>query len=271
MYYMDSTELHEYMQFAKKAARMAGDVMQAYYYADQHVEIKDDDSPVTIADKEINAKLIDLVKAEYPLHGVLGEEESWNPERNLLWVCDPIDGTQAFMSHLPMSMFSLALVEDGRPLVAVAYNPWTNQLYEATKGSGALRNGVSIAVSDRKWAAKAVVLGSSSAISRAEAVDNSAIRAELWKKSIAVINAPGTVFKGCLVAEGSADGRTFVHSGAHDVAAIKLIIEEAGGKVTDLDGNEQRYDGPINGAVMSNGVIHDELLNLVKQHANTRH
>jgi fructose-1,6-bisphosphatase/inositol monophosphatase family enzyme len=267
---MNDLQLRGYIDFAKKVALKAGVIMNKYFYADQRIEIKSDSSPVTIADKEINSLLIDLVKKHYPDHGVRGEEESWCPEEKILWVCDPIDGTKAFTVHMPLAMFSLALVEDGRPILAAAYNPFTDTLYEAQLGQGARRNGETIHVSDRSWGAGLQLVGSGHGIYSHEPVDSPLFLEELQRQKITVSNVPSTVFKGCLIAEGSLDGRTFMHSGAHDIAAIKLIIEEAGGKVTDLAGDEQRYDQPINGAIMSNGLIHDELLDLVGRHANLR-
>ncbi len=245
--------------FAKRMAGEAGLIMQKYYRIDQHVETKSDDTPVTIADKEVNQMIVDRVQAEFPEYGVLGEELSYKSDREKLWVCDPIDGTPAFIYHIPTSMFSLALVVNGEPQVAVTFNAFTGDLYSAIKTKGAFRNDKPIKVSKRSWGKGTRVAGSSDG-----AVDGISDRESLTKQGIKVINAFGSVFKGSLVAEGSLDGRVFIHKGAHDMAAIKLIIEEAGGKLTDLDGNEQRYDRAINGAIMSNGLIHDELLKLVR-------
>jgi fructose-1,6-bisphosphatase/inositol monophosphatase family enzyme len=247
------------LEFAKRIAGEAGLIMQKYYRADQHEETKADHTPVTIADKEVNQLVVDRVQAEYPNYGVLGEELSWQSDREKLWVCDPIDGTPAYIYHIPTSMFSLALVVDGEPQVAVTFSAFTGDLYWAIKTKGAFRNDQPIHVSSRSWGEGTRIAGSSDG-----AVDGISDRTSLTQQGIKVINAFGSVFKGSLVAEGSLDGRVFTHKGAHDMAAIKLIITEAGGKLTDLDGNEQRYDQAINGAVMSNGLIHDELLKLVR-------
>lgn len=246
------------LAFAKKVAGEAGLVIQKYYRADQQVETKSDDTPVTIADKEVNQLIVDRVQAEYPDHGVLGEELSWQSDREKLWVCDPIDGTPAFIYHIPTSMFSLALVVDGVPQVAIAFNALTGETYSAVKGQGAKLNEQVIKVSTRKWGKETRIVGSSDGT-----IDRDIPRSVLNEKGIQVISGYSVVFKGCLVADGSADGRTWAGTGAHDVAAVKLIVEEAGGKVTDYDGNEQRYDRPVKGVVMSNGLIHSELLELV--------
>jgi fructose-1,6-bisphosphatase/inositol monophosphatase family enzyme len=250
------------LEFAKNMADAAGKVMRKYYRADQQVETKADHTPVTIADTEINQLVIDRVKREFPDHGLLGEEISWQADREKLWVCDPIDGTSGYVLHVPTSMFALTLVIDGRPVVAVAYNPWAGNLYYAVKNRGAFRDDSPIHVSARKWGSQTIRLAGSSGGNQKEPANK--FSEKLAQANIYVTSYPGNVFKGCLIAEGSIEGRTFMYSGAHDVAAVKLIIEEAGGKVTDLDGNEQRYDQPINGAIMSNGLIHDELLKLVQ-------
>lgn len=244
--------------FAKDMARAAGEVMRRYYRIDQQVEVKKDLSPITIADTEINELMIKWVQETFPNDGVIGEEASWESERERVWVCDPIDGTHAYIIRVPTSMFSLALVIDGVPVVAAVYNPWTDEMYTAVTSEGAYRNESPIHVSSKDWG---------------EGVNITGTRGRSYEKikevltdtpGVKVNTIAGGVFKGCLVAEGAVEVWFFEHSGAHDVAAMKLIVEEAGGKVTDLDGNDQRYDRPINGAIMSNGHIHEELMNIVK-------
>lgn len=247
------------LAFAKDMAREAAEIMKKYYRVDQQVVTKKDLSPVTIADTTINDVLIERVQSAFPDDGVIGEEASWEPERSRVWVCDPIDGTVAYILKVPTSMFALALVEDGRPVMAVSYNPWVDELYWAAIGEGAYRNEEKIAVSKKTWGPGVHIAGSQN-----NPETHPDTRAELLEQGIHVNEFPGGVHKSCLVAEGAIEARIFMYAGAHDIAAVKLIIEEAGGKVTDLDGDEQRYDRPLNGAIMSNGLIHDELLNLVK-------
>lgn len=247
------------IEFAKNMAVVAGEIMKKYYRIDQGVQIKADNTPVTLADKEINDLLIQSVQKEFPDHGVLGEEASWNEDREKLWVCDPIDGTPAFIYHIPTFMFSLALVVDGKPELGIAFNATTGDVYHAIKGAGSFLNDKAINTSNREWGHETRLAGSSDG-----AVDGLS-KSALNEQGIKVINSFGAVFKGCMIAEGSLDGRVFIHNGAHDIAAVKLIIEEAGGKVTDLQGNEQRYDQRINGAIMSNGLIHDKLVEIVGQ------
>lgn len=246
------------LAFAKELAYEAGEIMKKYYRVDQQVETKVDDTPVTIADKQVNDLVIEHIKAMFPDDGVMGEEASWHADRHRLWVCDPIDGTIGYTMRIPTSMFSLALVIDGKPVIAVTYNPRVDELYHAVLGEGAFMNDQSINVSARSWGEDVRITTSShESIFRSKELVK-----ELSKQRVFVHALLGLVHQGCLIAEGAIEGRIFSYHGAHDIAAVKLIIEEAGGKVTDLDGNEQRYDQPINGAIMSNGLIHDKLLEL---------
>jgi fructose-1,6-bisphosphatase/inositol monophosphatase family enzyme len=254
-------DLKEYLKFAKEMAKMAADTMYKYYRANERtITHKADKSVVTIADMEINHRLIEEVQKRFPKHGVLGEEESYKKERNQLWVCDPIDGTASFVHHVPTSTFSLAYVEDGEPLLGLAYNPWTKDMYWATKGQGAFRNGQRLEIAtascnpDGREAMSACMLTEG---------DRGWPRMETPK--FKVVPGHGMVFKCCLVAEGSTNGQIFEGDTTHDVAAVACIIKEAGGKVTDIDGNEQRYDRPVNGFIGSDGRVHDELIELVKQ------
>lgn len=252
------------LSFAKDLARQAGEIMKKYYRGDQHVEIKDDNTPVTIADRAVNELVIEKIKSVFPDDGVLGEEASWKTDSERLWVCDPIDGTIGYTMHIPTSVFSLALVIGGKPVLAVVYNPQTDDLYHAATGGGAFRNDLPIKVSSKSWGENVHIIRSSNG----KDVFNSPELIQSLNEQGVYVNAMlGLVYQGCLMAEGAIEGRIFLYSGAHDIAAVKLIIEEAGGKVTDLDGNEQRYDQPINGAVMSNGLIHDKLLEI---YANSR-
>lgn len=246
-------EYQKEYEFAKRIARRAGEIMKQYYRTDQQVERKHDNSPVTIADKTINSFLIEEVQREFPEHGVLGEEESWNNGRYNMWVCDPIDGTRMYSYHIPISMFSLAYVVDGEPVVSVCYNPWTDDLYEARKGGGAWRNGKKISVASQN----PEVVGTWVNDFRGKAAD--LILEKGWHPTLLY----PFVFKGCLIAEGSLSGQATRLNSTHDAAAVVLLVQEAGGRVTDINGNIQRYDSPMNGCVMSNGVIHEELLDLI--------
>lgn len=264
---MNIDELNKYREFAVGVAREAGEIMRKYADMDQQVERKSDNSPVTIADKLINSLLIERVKGAFASHGVLGEEESYKSDRNELWVCDPIDGTVSFILHDPHSMFSLGFTVDGEVIVAAAYNPWTDELFTAIKGSGAEKNGKLIRVSDRTWGNGAVIVSTSDPIHKPYPTDSPEAILRIRSEGNRLFHLSGCVFKGVMIAQGYADGYIFPYDTAHDIAAVKLIVEEAGGSVTNLAGKEQRYDQKINGAIVSHKGVHTELREIAEDYA----
>lgn len=253
------------LKFAVALARDAGAIMRDYAgKARESVQTKSNNTPVTEADTKINSLLISRVQEQFPEHGVLGEEESLHAERSQLWVCDPIDGTAGFILGAPTAMFSLAYVVDGQPQVAVMYEPLLDKMFTAVKGQGAYLNGQPLRVSDTAGLQRASV-GVTASVGQIFA--RKPFFDALLKEQAFISTIPGNVFKASLVAQGLMDAFIFPGRGAHDIAAEKLIIEEAGGKVTNLEGQEQRYDRAIRGAVVSNGSpIHDTLVRLLQEY-----
>jgi myo-inositol-1(or 4)-monophosphatase len=250
------------LEFAKKLAREAAEIMTQYFDADdKKVELKANASQVTIADKLINQLVIDQVAAKFPSHGVLAEEGSRHEDRKELWVCDPIDGTKGFILGIPTAMFSLAFVVNGRPEVAVMLDPFHDRLYTALRGKGAWANDIALHVSKHATLKGAHIVGPAS---YKELKDRRTFFDRLLEVGASQLSVPGAVFRSSLVAGGGIEAHLFPGRSAHDIAAAKLVVEEAGGKVTDLYGKEQRYDGRIYGAIISNGHLHDELVKLLK-------
>src|SRR3989344_6391631 len=141
--------MEEYLTFAKNLALNAGNIMLKYFQVGLDSKVKSDNSIVSVADEEINQLVIDEVSKKFPDFSVFGEEGSVHKKSNFVWVCDPLDGTVPFVKGLPVSVFSLALVEDGKPIVGVVYDPFTKRLYCGTLGGGATLNDSSIIVSNK--------------------------------------------------------------------------------------------------------------------------
>lgn len=252
-----------YLQFAKEIAYEAGKIIRQYFKEDNGANYKQDQTIVTKADKKINKTLIERVKEKYPTHSVDGEEEQFG-KSEYVWVCDPIDGTAMYARHIPVSVFSLALVINGIPTIGVVYDVFTDNLYSAIKGKGAFKNETKITVND----VKLDDMRSISNLDMWPTADYNLYDAikELGKKTYFV--GLGSIIRASMcVATG--DFNLAIYPGTKhkncDIAAVKIIVEEAGGKVTDLFGNEQRYDKDINGAIISNSVIHDEVVRIVKE------
>lgn len=255
------------LEFAKTLAKDAGVIMKQYFGLSLAYEWKADQTPVTKADTEINSLVIQKIQEAFPGDGVYGEEESYETSSNRLWVCDPVDGTMPFSHGLQISTFSLALVIDGNPIVGVIYDPFTDRLFHATKNGGAFCNNDAIHVSNQPLQNALIdVEGFPAKGSKAVTSYDITIC-----KTIEVLGANTThlwsaIIAFALVASGQYSASLFNVRNIHDVAAAKVIVEEAGGKVTDLFGHDQRYDQPTNGFIASNGIVHDDLVRLFSNH-----
>lgn len=261
---MSENDKKHYLEFAKKLAYEAGEIMRKYFLATK-TEWKSDNTPLTQADTEINRLVIERIAAEYPEHSVLGEEESDMKGGALVWVCDPVDGTMPYSHGLPISTFSLALCEDGVPQVGVVYDPFMDRLWWATTGGGAFCNGDEIHVSNDGLANSLSALSAFPAPG-IEVVDcGQRVQEKLESASGNTVELWSAILPACLVADGNLVASLLNITAPQDPAAIKVIVEEAGGKVTDLFGNDQRYDRPTRGFIASNGVVHDDLVRIVRE------
>jgi fructose-1,6-bisphosphatase/inositol monophosphatase family enzyme len=252
----DAYDYDKELGVAKDIARRAGETIKRYFNADQRVMRKADNTVVTIADTEINRFVIEELEKHFD-DGIIGEEES-TAEYGMgrRWVCDPIDGTAAFTYGLPTAMFSLALVVDGEPVLGVAYDPFLDMLYEGTAGGGSFCNGERLHVSAGGLAGGRVGVG----IEASMILKNPAPLGRLLASGAKLATFSGAVYKACLVSRGRLVGHLGPNLRPHDVAAVEVLVREAGGTVSGLDGERLDYTAPFKGVVLSNGVVHEELL-----------
>jgi myo-inositol-1(or 4)-monophosphatase len=259
------SQYDEYLGFAKELAAEAGAIMKRYFRADDiGTEWKEDNTPLTVADTKINDLVIERVKQKFPSHGILGEEASYKTDRDLLWVVDPVDGTIPFSLGIPISTFSLGLVDrkDGQPLVGVVLDPSLNRLYSSIKGKGAYLNGVKIQTSNQKELERGYVsvIGRFGGESLADCID------QLHKENSKVFSLISQAYSSTLVASGELIGSIFAYGMPWDTAASALIVSEAGGEVTDMKGKVRRHDQVGDGCIQScNQEIHNQLLNILNK------
>lgn len=254
---MDESSLEKALEFAQMLARQAGEVMRRNFTIGMKKEWKEDKTPLTVTDTTINSLVLNAVKDSYPDHSFVGEEESNIKESEYTWVCDPVDGTVPFSHGYPTFVFSLALTHNGESVLGVVFDPIGDRLLKAQKGKGAFLNNKPISVSNDMLDERAFVslncdkklLG---------------LREQLLAKGCYLPVLYSCVYAGMLVASGEFEGEIYEYDKPWDGAALKIIVEEAGGKVTDLLGNEQRYDRTINGLIVSNKVVHDDLVAAVR-------
>jgi len=253
--------MDEYRHFATVLAKKAGNIIKNGFLSDIKTEWKGDNTPVTQIDKEINSLVMKTIKDKYPEHSILAEEESDLSKSDYVWVCDPLDGTIPFSVGYPCSVFTLALIYKGEVILGIIYDPYMERFVIAEKGKGAFLNGKQIFVSERKSIKSNYfnIESHSSFIA-----DLTPLYHEIILRDGIPMMIRSVVYAGMLLAMGQISGIYYGAKFPWDAAANKIIIEEAGGKVTDLYGNDQRYDQDTKGFIASNGLLHEELVEIVK-------
>jgi myo-inositol-1(or 4)-monophosphatase len=253
---LEGRVLDEYLDFGRELALDAGDAIRQGFGGTRRVTYKADGSPVTDVDIRVNQLVIDRIRGRYPGHAVLGEERDFGTGfESCQWICDPLDGTVPYLLGLPNSLFMIALADESGLLMAVAYDPFVNRMYHATRSGGAFCNGSPIHVSACGLSDGCVVLGSDS-LSFADAVRQAGGRVE---------SVPGSGYKSMMVARGEAVALIRATADFHDLAPAALIVAEAGGQVTALSGLPVDARRSVEGGVIiSNGRAHPALVALAR-------
>lgn len=252
-------KMQEYLDFATELAERAGEVTLKYFKQGVAVENKADASPVTIADRETEQFLRAAIAAQYPDHGILGEEYGeTNPGARWRWIIDPIDGTKAFVSGVPLYTVLIALECSGDSHLGVIRCPAQGETVAAATGYGCFFNGAPCRVSETGELARA----------RVTTTDWRNLRKHRPAFTAGVLDASdqalgwGDGYGYMLVATGRADAMIDPQMNLWDAAPLKPIILEAGGAYTDFNGITSVYTG---NTIASNGKIHDALLELARR------
>lgn len=248
------SHLSEYLDFAMEAAWQAGRQTLAHYQTGVAVQRKIDRSLVTIADRDAEKLLRDLIGWRYPDHAIVGEEFGDDGrEADQRWLIDPIDGTNTFVRGVPFYGVLMALEMAREPVVGVAYFPALDEMVAAARGLGCRWNGRRTRVSGVTHLSDACVVYT----------DGRNVRARLgeaWpalQDATAMQRSWGDCYGHCLVATGRADVMLDPRMNPWDCAALIPILQEAGGRFTDWSGRVVTDGGD---AVSTNGVLHDDML-----------
>ncbi len=242
----------DYLAFAMELALEAGAIIRRGFNQASVVTYKADGSPVTNVDVQVNQLAVERIRRRYPGHGLLGEEQDLGTgAESYRWICDPLDGTLPYVLGVPNSQFMLALAGEPGLLVAVAYDPFADRLYHATRHGGAFCGRHPVRVSAQTWGEGHVLLSAGSP-ALIGAVGRAGSRIEL---------VSGTGYKCMMVACGKAVGTIKETADFHDIAPAALIVTEAGGRVTASDGSPLAFDSEIEcGVIVSNGLVHQRLV-----------
>jgi 3'(2'), 5'-bisphosphate nucleotidase len=262
---------------AIETARLAGEVILEFYalevIAEEKYGIDNFSEPVTIADRTASKLIVERLSEEFPGDAVLSEEEKDDLETRLksdsVWIIDPLDGTRGFINQDGDFGVQIGLAEKGEPVLGVVFLPFRKKLYYASRGGGAfLIEGESgpqrLSVSERTDFRQMTIAVSRNHLSpnMARIYDDFQFRDEIRRGSVGL--------KIGLIAEQAAD--LYIHLSPRtkfwDTCAPQIILEEAGGRLTDLFGLPLRYDlhdvQNHNGVLASNGASHDEIVRKLK-------
>lgn len=256
----------KYLPFALDLAREAGLIMKQNFILGMKKEWKADNSPITETDMAIHTLVESAIKREFPEHSILseeGDESTFTPGNEFVWVCDPVDGTHNFAHGIPTATFMLSLVRDGVPILGIIHDPFMDRMFYAEKGKGAFLNGQPIHVSESP-VLKRTTIG----IGKTKGIANLfPVMEHLKDHGVRMISGLSIGYMGALVAAGELTATLFGDTTPHDTVAIQILVEEAGGKATNFYGQvSERYDRDVDGQVASNGVIHDELIKLISEY-----
>ena len=240
----DPEFLQKALEVAKQAAREAETVIQTYYQQNSlETEVKSDQTPVTVADKESELVIRKLLGEHFPEHGIYGEEfgQSDQPDSDYLWLIDPIDGTKSFVRQYPFFSTQIALMHRGELVLGVSNAPVFGEMAWATKGGGAFLNETTISVAEKLSAHSSCV----STGNIQKLLDNNWHRLGQLLKKFSKIRGYGDFYHYHLLASGKIDLCVESDVNILDIAALTVIVREAGGVVTELNGD------PINLATQS--------------------
>ena len=247
------------LEVAIKAAKEAGKILKDNFHKVNPVTLKQGDSWVTEIDKLSENKIISSIKENFPTHSINAEESGFSKEDSeYLWLVDPLDGTTNYATHVPLFAVSIAQAFKNGVRFGVVYDPTHENLYSAQKGKGAKRNNLKIKVSMTEELQKSMV-----GYGRPKREKKKLV--EVFNKVDPVTRTPkifgSMVLHLVYVASGNLDVAILISPNPWDMAAGALIVEEAGGKVTDFEGKP--WSIRSKDILASNGKIHNQLLEIL--------
>ncbi|KQH77194.1 histidinol phosphatase [Mycobacterium gordonae] len=262
---MEQTDL----QFALELADRADELTRARFGAlDLRVDTKPDLTPVTDADEAVETELREAIAGGRPGDSVLGEEfggtTSWHGRQ---WIIDPIDGTKNFVRGVPVWASLIALLDDGIPVVGVVSAPALQRRWWAARGQGAFASVAGDPPRRLSVSAVAQLDSASLSFSSLSGWAEKGLRGRFIDLTDAVwrVRAYGDFLSYCLLAEGAVDIAAEPEVSVWDLAALDVLVHEAGGRFTSLDGTTGPHGGS---AVATNGLLHEDVLNQLRPAVN---
>ena len=246
-----------------KAAETGAAVMQSYFNGKFEISNKEGiNNLVTEADHASEKAIFEVIKNDFPDHHILSEEAGeLIQDSNYKWIIDPIDGTVNFANGIPICCVSIGVEQAGKMILGAVYNPFMKEFFFAQRGFGATLNNKKIQVSTKTEVVKSSMVTGFPYTYLDTPNGPLQVFEKLIRKGVPVRRLGSAAIDLCWVAAGRFDGFYEHQLQAWDSAAGFLMVEEAGGKVTDFKGN---YYSPYQPHIIAtNGFIHDELLAIV--------
>ena len=252
---------------AEAAARAGGAVLMARLrgVGDLQIAYKDGRANlVTVADRESQRAVTDVIRAAFPEHAVVGEEgTTGDPGTEHVWYVDPLDGTTNFAHGLPFFCVSVALRSRGQTVAGAVYDPARDEMFAASLGGGATVNGLPLRVSGIARLDRALVVAQAQSVDEGEIRAYAALVRRLMQAAGGVRSLGSPALTLCAIAAGRLEAYCEYAMDAWDIAAGQLILHEAGGTLTTFSGaahaTAERAD-----VAASNGRVHPELLAVLK-------
>jgi myo-inositol-1(or 4)-monophosphatase len=244
-------------------AREAGALLMGYFRQHVKIEYKGDVDLVTIADRKSEALILERIRKQFPSHDVMGEEGTRiETGSDYKWYVDPLDGTTNFAHGYPVFCVSLGVEYRKQRIAAVVYDPTRDEMFVAEKGAGARLNDQSIHVSTTAELGQCLIATGFPSQKRHKN-PNIYFYHQLTLRTHGVRRAGSAALDLCNVASGRFEGFWEFNLNPWDTAAGVLIVEEAGGKVSDFSGGE--FQIASRETLATNGLIHQALLHEFQQ------
>ena len=262
--------MNAFLRTAIKAAKRAGKIQKDHYGRVRNIRFKSKNklNLVTEVDQLCEKAILSIIRKDFPDHGIWAEESGrGSSSSSYMWLVDPLDGTTNYAHSYPFFCVSIALVKDGQLLVGVVYDVLLDECFTAVRGKGAFLNGKRMSVSKTSSLAESLVC-----TGFAYAVRETHYNLDNFRKF--VLTAQGVRRDGsaalnlAYVAAGRFDGFWERGIQAWDMGAGVLMVREAGGKVTDINGKS--YDLLAQNALASNGRIHKKIFDILKKGKDER-
>ncbi len=251
----------KFLEVAKEAAIEAGKIVKGYYQSELVLQGKGHYTNfATQADIESEAKVIEIVQRSFPDHNIIGEESGRvDNGSEYSWAIDPIDGTIPFVDGIPFFGVSVGLLKNNKPFVGVINMVGVGDIYWAEQGQGAFKNGEKIQVRDKKGLENSTIALEFGHTGRDAKIENH-FRPIVSKVRYAYVFG-SAVRSLTLIAQGNLDA-AFISAYVWDFAAGAILVEEAGGKITNPNGEMPDYTLNHFELIFSNKLIHDDLVDI---------